>query len=111
MQPEQPVQLAVLIPAYRPSPGLVDLVRNLSARGVPAILLVDDGSGPEFRGIFDQTALFPGVQVLRHAINLGKGAALKTGINYALCVFPGLTGIVTADADGQHHPEDIERVA
>ena len=111
MQPEQPVQHVVLIPAYRPSSGLVDLVRDLSARGVPAILLVDDGSGPGFRGIFDEAAQLPRVQVLRHAVNLGKGAALKTGINHALCVFPGLAGIVTADADGQHHPEDIERVA
>jgi glycosyltransferase involved in cell wall biosynthesis len=107
----QPVQHVVLIPAYRPSAGLVDLVSDLSARGMPAILLVDDGSGPEFREIFDQAARFPGVQVLRHAVNLGKGAALKTGINHALCVFPDLIGIVTADADGQHHPEDIERVA
>src|ERR1039458_5852850 len=93
MQPEQPVQPVVLIPAYRPSSGLVDLVRDLSARGVPAILLVDDGSGPQFRGIFDQAAQFPRVQVLRHAVNLGKGAALKTGINHALCDFPGLAGI------------------
>ena len=111
MQPEQPVQHVVLIPAYRPSPGLVDLVSGLSARGMRAILLVDDGSGPEFREIFGQASLFPGVQILRHAVNLGKGAALKTGINHALCVFPGLIGIVTADADGQHHPEDIVRVA
>ncbi len=111
MQSEPPVQHAVLIPAYRPSAGLVDLVRDLSGRGVPAIVLVDDGSGPEFRNIFDQAAQFPGVRVLRHAVNLGKGAALKTGINHALCAFPGLVGIVTADADGQHHPEDIQRVA
>ena len=67
MPPEQPVQHAVLIPAYRPSAGLVALVRDLSGRGMPAILLVDDGSGPEFRAIFDQAAQFPGVQVLRHA--------------------------------------------
>src|ERR1039457_904582 len=99
MQPEQPVQHVVLIPAYRPSPGLVDLVSDLSARGMRAILLVDDGSGPEFREIFDQAAQISGVQVLRHAVNLGKGAALKTGINRALCAFPDLTGIVTADAD------------
>ena len=76
-----------------------------------AIVLVDDGSGAVFRETFDQAAQFPGVQVLRHAVNQGKGAALKTGINHALCKFPGLTGIVTADADGQHHPEDIRRVA
>jgi glycosyltransferase involved in cell wall biosynthesis len=111
MQLEPPVQLALLIPAYQPSAGLVDFVRDLSGRGMPNVILVDDGSGPEFRALFDQAALVPGVQVLRHAVNLGKGAALKTGINHALCVFPGLIGIVTADADGQHHPEDIDRVA
>jgi len=111
MQLERPVQPVVLIPAYKPPAGLVDLVRDLSGRGMASILLVDDGSGPEFRAIFEEAAQFPGVEVLRHAINLGKGAALKTGINHALCAFPGLIGIVTADADGQHHPEDIERVA
>src|ERR1017187_10751202 len=81
MQPEQPVQQVVLIPAYQPSAGLVDLVRDLSGRGMPAILLVDDGSGPGYRAIFEAAAQFRGVEVLRHAINLGKGAALKTGIN------------------------------
>ena len=111
MQPGQHVRYAVLIPAYRPSAGLIDLVRDLAGRGMPAIVVVDDGSGAEFRGIFDQVAQLPSVQVLRHAVNLGKGAALKTGINHALCEFPELRGVVTADADGQHHPEDIERVA
>jgi len=107
----QPGQYVVLIPAYKPSAGLLDLVRDLAARSLPAILLVDDGSGPAFRAIFEQAAEIPRVQVLRHAVNLGKGAALKTGINHALCAFPDLAGIVTADADGQHHPEDIVRVA
>jgi glycosyltransferase involved in cell wall biosynthesis len=105
------VRYAVLIPAYRPSAGLIDLVRELAARGMPAILIVDDGSGPGFRGIFDRVADLPNVQVLRHAVNLGKGAALKTGIHHALGEFPELTVVVTADADGQHHPADIERVA
>jgi putative flippase GtrA len=73
-------------------------------------VVVDDGSGPEFRDFFARVAELPGVQLLRHATNLGKGAALKTGLNYALCQYPGLAGVVTADADGQHHPDDIERV-
>jgi glycosyltransferase involved in cell wall biosynthesis len=111
MQSGEQVRYAVLIPAYRPSAGLIDLVRDLAARGMPAILIVDDGSGPGFRGIFDRVAELPKVQVLRHAVNLGKGAALKTGIHHALGEFPELTGVVTADADGQHHPADIERVA
>jgi putative flippase GtrA len=44
-------------------------------------------------------------------VNLGKGAALKTGMNFALVKFPDCPGVVTADADGQHHPEDIVKVA
>jgi glycosyltransferase involved in cell wall biosynthesis len=111
MQPEQAAAHVILIPAYQPSAGLVDLVSDLSARGMPALIVVDDGSGPEFREVFHQAARIPGVELLRHAVNLGKGAALKTGINHALCVFPDLAGIVTADADGQHHPEDIVRIA
>ena len=102
---------AALIPAYQPSSGLVGLVKDLAAHGTPAILIVDDGSGPEFQAIFDAAALIPRVEVLRHATNLGKGAALKTGINHALLTYPQLAGIVTANADGQHHPEDIARVA
>ena len=111
MNGDQPPRFAVLIPAYRPSASLPDLVRALAAKAIPAIVIVDDGSGPEYREVFSRAAAFPNVHLLRHATNLGKGAALKTGINYALCTFPGLVGIVTADADGQHHPDDIERIA
>ena len=106
-----PDRLAVVIPAYRPSSGLVDLVRSLSEHDPLAIVIVDDGSGPDFRDVFSGVAEFPNVHLLRHAVNLGKGAALKTAINHVLCAFPALTGIVTADADGQHHPEDIRHVA
>ena len=108
---EQANRLAVVIPAYRPSAALVEVVRALVERQFPAILVVDDGSGPEFHEIFADAGALPGVQLLRHATNLGKGAALKTGINHALCTIPDLAGVVTADADGQHDPGDIERVA
>lgn len=111
MSPERTVPFVVLIPAYRPSASLLEVVLGLSQRAVPAIVVVDDGSGPEYRDVFAAVAAVPGVQVIRHAINLGKGAALKTGINHALCAFPYLSGIVTADADGQHHPADVEAVA
>jgi glycosyltransferase involved in cell wall biosynthesis len=107
----QPTRFAVLIPAYKPSASLPDLVRALAAKAIPAIVVVDDGSGPEYQDVFSRAAAFPNVHLLRHATNLGKGAALKTGINYALCTFPGLVGVVTADADGQHHPDDIAHIA
>ncbi len=100
-------RVTVLIPAYQPNGALIELVRDLLARGVRSIEVVDDGSGPEYRWVFDELELLPRVHILRHAVNLGKGAALKTGMNHILAADPGLTGIVTADADGQHHPSDV----
>ena len=111
MSSERAIPFAVIVPAYRPSAGLVDVVAALAAKDVPAIVVIDDGSGSDFRGVFARVAEFPTVHLLRHAVNMGKGAALKTAINYALCEFTGLAGVVTADADGQHLPEDIDRVA
>jgi len=106
---------AVLIPAYRPNHALIDVVRalagvRLSAVQTAPIVVVNDGSGPEFEPVFDTLRTIPGVTVVRHAINLGKGAALKTGMNYILAELGDFAGVVTADADGQHHPEDIQKV-
>lgn len=104
-------EIPVLIPAYKPGEPLVQLVADLLQIGIKAIIVVNDGSGPEFEDCFKTVAALPGVQVVHHAINLGKGAALKTGLNYALVHFPQCLGVVTADSDGQHHPEDIVRVS
>lgn len=103
--------MAILIPAYQPGPALIDLAESLAGLGFTAIVVIDDGSGAAYRWIFDRLEEFAGVTVVRHAVNLGKGAALKTGMNYALVEYPGVAGIVTADADGQHHPADVSSVA
>src|ERR1700733_9774624 len=101
--------VVVIIPAYQPSSALVELVRKLIAHQ-HKVVVVKDGSSATFRQIFDRLASLPGVFVMRHEQNRGKGAALKTGIRFARDSFPSLAGIVTADADGQHHPDDVERV-
>ncbi len=104
-------EFVALIPAYKPGPDFPGLVADLVRLGVERIVVVDDGSGVWFRARFDEVAAHPEVRVVRHAINLGKGAALKTGINAILCDFPDVRVVVTADADGQHAPEDIIAVA
>ncbi len=104
------MNLVVVIPAFRPNQALVDLVRELASQSWAAILVINDGSEPRFNFFFDSVRGIPGTTVLTHAVNLGKGSALKTGINHALKTYPGLTGLVTADADGQHAPEDVRRV-
>jgi glycosyltransferase involved in cell wall biosynthesis len=104
-------EIPVLIPAYKPGEKLVELVADLLKLGVQAIIIVDDGSGPEFENCFDTVAALAHVDVVHHAVNLGKGAALKTGMNYALVNYPDCLGVVSADADGQHHADDIVRVS
>lgn len=99
--------LAVLIPAYQPGDSLIALIQALSQSPVPAIVVVDDGSGAEFRATFERAEALPRVTVLHHANNLGKGAGLKTGMKHILGKYSQTAGVVTADADGQHHPVDI----
>ncbi|HXN48528.1 MAG TPA: glycosyltransferase [Bryobacteraceae bacterium] len=105
------MHIAVLIPALRPGKPLLELVDALSRSDVEAIVLVNDGSGPEWEPIFQEARQFPKVHLLRHGVNLGKGAALKTGMSYVHAELPQCIGVVTADADGQHHPDDILNVA
>ncbi len=105
------ISIAVLIPAYQPDPVLAEIVRALAELGFAAIVLIDDGSGPRYRWIFDRLAPLENVRVIRHAVNLGKGAALKTGINYVLVEYPGVAGIVTAGANGKHDPAAVSSVA
>jgi len=104
-------RVTVLIPAWQPEQPLAVLTAALVAQGFGAVLLVDDGSDASCSTLFEQLASLPRVHVLKHAVNLGKGRALKTGINYFLNELPEMDGLVTADADGQHTPADIVGVA
>lgn len=101
-------KIAIIIPAWQPDARLNSLVDALLQSEIGLIVILDDGSVPPVRdGIAEQTR----VRVLRHGTNLGKGRALKTAMNYVLVERPGLIGVVTADADGQHLAEDVLRVA
>jgi len=93
----------VVIAAYNEGPVIGRAVSELRSE-YPHILVVDDGSG-------DETALIAhaaGAVVLRHVLNRGQGAALQSGITYALR--HGADVIVTFDADGQHRPGDVARL-
>ena len=69
-------------------------------------MVVNDASSDETAQV---CATFPSIAILNHWINLGAGAATKTGIDYAIS--QNAKYIVTIDADGQHSPSDIERMA
>lgn len=103
--------LAVLIPARRYEPALAPLLDTLRAAGFGALVVVEDGSPAADQPAFAALAQGERVHLLRHAVNLGKGHALKTGINFFLTNLAGFSGLITADADGQHSAADILRVA
>lgn len=97
----------VLIPVYQPDERLIGLLKELRLR-FSRIVLVDDGS-TENRSVLERAA--PLVErVLVHPVNRGKGAALKTGFSWLLAQGKPVD-VITADADGQHRPDDIVRVA
>jgi glycosyltransferase involved in cell wall biosynthesis len=94
----------VVIPAYNEEAVIRSTVSDVVARGY-SVVVVDDGSADRTA----EAALSAGACVCRHAINLGQGAAVQTGIDYALRQQPA--AVVIFDADGQHDSNDIAFIA
>lgn len=96
------MKIAVIIPAYNAATTIGAVIEGVK-RWLPAaaILVIDDGSSDATVSISRAT----GVRVFPQPVNLGKGAALKTGFAFALG--QGSEWILTLDADGQHPPEVI----
>ncbi len=103
--------VSVIIPAYKPDQKLLSTLDELTKIGFSDILVVDDGSGESFADIFEQVSALPQCTLLRHEVNRGKGAALKTALSFFLSNRPEQAGVVTADADGQHLAADIAAVS
>jgi putative flippase GtrA len=104
-------QTAVIIPALDPDGTLEGIVAELRSKGL-AVIVVDDGStktDPAFWTRLTEGAC-RGTRVIHHARNLGKGAALRTGMRCVMREMPTATCIVTMDADGQHLVADLDRL-
>lgn len=91
----------IVIPSFNEAQVIAKTLAGLS-HWLPNVVVVDDCSSDNTA----ELAARAGATVIRHAINLGQGAALGTGIRFAL--LEGAEFIVTFDADGQHRPEDID---
>lgn len=102
------MDIVVLIPAYQPDEKLIHTLAELAETEV-SVLVVDDGSGSEYDSVFIKAGKY--ARVVRYARNRGKGGALKQGIRCIRKCFPQCRYMITADADGQHSPRDICRLA
>lgn len=94
----------VVIPVYNEDRVIADVVDRVRTT-FPNVVCVDDGSHDESATRIAGTR----AHLVRHPINLGQGAALQTGLSYALAR-PGAKYFVTFDADGQHQVTDAERM-
>ncbi len=93
----------IVVPTYNEAGVIRETLQPLIALGY-SVVVVDDGSTD---GTHEPIRDLP-VRVIRHIINLGQGAALQTGMDFALS--RGARIIVHFDADGQHNHDDIERL-
>ena len=89
----------MIIPVYNHRQQVAEVIRQARVLELP-ILVVDDGSTDGTGAVLEQ---IPGITLLRHAVNQGKGAAILTGFAAAS---PACDWAMTIDADGQHLPED-----
>ena len=94
----------IVIPAYNEASVIADVVADVRAV-FPNVVCVDDGG----RDDTGDRAFAAGAHVVRHPVNLGQGAAIQTGVEYARSR-PGAQFFATFDADGQHQVKDVVRM-
>ncbi len=101
------MKTTVIVPSLNPDEKMVNTVKNILAEGFDDIIVVNDGSAPEYVARFAEVETLPGVTVLTHEVNRGKGRAMKTAFEYVLANRKDILGVITVDADGQHLPKDM----
>jgi len=99
------MKTVAIVPGYNPGHKARDVLEKIK-RYVTAIVYIDDGSTDNSLKLVKQV---PGIRVLTHSENKGKGWALKTGIDYVLRNKPA-DFAVFIDSDGQHNPADIMKL-
>lgn len=102
----------IIIPAYNPEENLLEIVEKI-IETLPKvdIVLINDGSEEQYKGVFEKMAHMEHVFIVTHAVNQGKGKALKTGFGFVLQHFSDKKAVITVDADGQHSLEAIRIMA
>jgi len=99
-----PAEVWIVIPAFNEARRIGAVLDRLLERW-PNVVVVDDCSSDDTSA---QVAARPAASLIHHPINLGQGAALQTGIRFA--VRRGARYVITFDADGQHSPDDLGRL-
>jgi putative flippase GtrA len=100
--------VVIVIPSLEPDAKLLDLVASIRQENqIWPIVIIDDGSGKAYEAVFEEAQDKHHCIVIRHAENIGKGAAIKTAIRYILSNLKNAQFMVTIDSDGQHTLADM----
>ncbi|GIW63103.1 MAG: hypothetical protein KatS3mg090_0929 [Patescibacteria group bacterium] len=94
----------ILIPAYNESKVISKVISDIKKQGFENIIVIDDGSSDNTYEVAQKS----GAKVLRHFINRGKGAAVKTGLQ--ACKILNADYVITMDGDGQHESKDLNLI-
>lgn len=100
------MKIAIVMPVYNERHLAVETIKRIQDYFEDTIIVVDDGSSDDSYKLLCETfKKNEKIKILEHVINLGKGAAMKTGIEKAWTL--GFDGVIFIDADGQHNPKHI----
>ncbi|MEE3408722.1 MAG: glycosyltransferase family 2 protein, partial [Erysipelotrichaceae bacterium] len=109
----QTALVPIVIPSYEPDDRLIALLKDLDAKKMGPVIIVNDGSDEKYDPIFKEAESIItklGGKFIAYHPNRGKGRALKTAFSYISENMPDAIGCVTADSDGQHTPECITKI-
>lgn len=98
------IKKIAVIPAYNPNAKMLGVISSLKLHGF-IVVVVNDGSDPGYDMFFNNAD--EADKILNHKENLGKGAAIKTGLDFVRRNYSGQYVAVTVDADGQHKTDDV----
>lgn len=100
---------AIILPVLNPDIKFTNFVNELISNGFEDIIVINDGSAPEYDVLFKEAAKNESVTVLVHEVNKGKGAALKTAFAYLYENRKDIDFAITCDGDGQHTVASINK--
>ena len=99
------MKIFIVIPLFNEEKHIVTVLKNLVKYSLPVVVVDDGSTDGSVKKIGD--CRLKNVEILTHKINLGKGAAMKTGADYAFN--HGADAVIFMDSDGQHNPDDLPK--
>lgn len=108
---EKKLNYVVIIPILNPRIEFLSFVNGLIEYGFNKIIIVNDGSNSDSSFVFDELSKVEQCEILQHVVNMGKGRALKDGLNHYIVKYSDkYDGAITVDGDGQYILEDVIKV-